>query len=120
MRFRHINPGLPRSCPAGFRFAAGGGIPPGNKVVPLVQTAVLDPRRVAQPDAFNPRRGDEEFLSFGVGQHWCIGAYIAQAQLTQMFKLLLRLNDLKALDRRVRTLRFNGLFPISLKVRFHR
>ena len=70
-------------------------------------------------DLFDPQRRDADYMVFGFGQHWCLGAYIAQAQLTQTFKPLLKMQRLQAVDNpAVRTTRFNGLFPLHLKVRF--
>jgi cytochrome P450 len=93
-------------------------VPEGYRVLPIVQAAIFDPRRVDRPHAFNPYRRDEEFLTFGMGQHWCIGAYIAKAQLTQTFKPLLKLDGLRPVQRRPRAKRYDGLFPTSLEVRF--
>jgi len=121
LRFRHINPGPWRDCDEGYTFGKGGPreirIPPGSKVFALTQSAMFDERRVKRPHVFDPDRDDADYMIFGVGQHWCLGAYMAMAQLTQTFKPLLRLNNLHAMGNpSVRTVRFNGLFPLHLTV----
>lgn len=123
LRFRHINPGPWRICPNGYTFGAGGPseirIASDSKVLAIIQSAMFDPRRIERPHVFDPGRRDEDYMVFGVGQHWCLGAYIAMAQLTQTFKPLLKLKRLEAVDNpAVRTVRFNDLFPLHLKVRF--
>jgi cytochrome P450 len=121
LRFRHINPGPWRTCPNGYTFGPGGPSPyrilPESKVFALTQSAMFDPLRIDRPHVFDPYRRDEDYLVFGIGQHWCIGAYIARAQITQTLKPLLKLKRLEAVDNpRVRTRRFNDLFPLHLTV----
>jgi cytochrome P450 len=123
LRFRHINPGPWRLCPNGYVFGAGGPnpirIPAGSRVLAIIQSAMFDARRIERPHVFDPERRDEDYMVFGVGQHWCLGAYIAMAQITQTFKPLLKMRLLVAVDNpRVRATRFNNLFPLHLKVRF--
>lgn len=120
LRFRHINPGPWRICPGGYTFGAGGPrpikIPRNSKVFAVIQSAMFDPRRVERPHVFDPDRRDEDYMVFGVGQHWCLGAYIATAQLTQTFKPLLTINRLHAVrNPAVRTQRFS-IFPLHLQV----
>lgn len=93
LRFRNINFGPLRLCVQDFRLEAEGGsvlIRKGQKVLASTQSAMFDRRRVHHPHVFDSARPDQDYLSFGVGQHWCIGAYIAKAQLTQMFKALFK------------------------------
>jgi cytochrome P450 len=123
LRFRHINPGPWRMCPEGYTIAAGSPravrIPPGTKVLASTQSAMFDTRRIDRPHVFDPDRRDEDYMVFGVGQHWCLGAYIARAQITHTFKPLLRMKNLKpAGDPAVLTKRFNDLFPLHLDVSF--
>jgi len=123
LRFRHINPGPWRICPDGYTFGVGGPreirISPDSKVLAIIQSAMFDPRRIERPQVFDPDRRDEDYMVFGFGQHWCLGAYIAKAQLTQTFKPLLKMKPLQAVDNpQVRTTRFNDLFPLHLDVRF--
>ncbi|MGH8675758.1 MAG: cytochrome P450 [Burkholderiales bacterium] len=123
LRFRHINLGPWRTCPKGYTLGAGGPrpivIPPKSKVLAIIQSAMFDPLRIERPHVFDPERRDEDYMVFGVGQHWCLGAYIAMAQITQTFKPLLKLKGLRAVrNPAVRTQRFEGLFPLRLIVGF--
>jgi len=52
--------------------------------------AMFDPRRVRDPRRFDPARPATQHLGFGHGQHWCLGAHLAMAHITQAFKPLLR------------------------------
>jgi cytochrome P450 len=123
LRFRNINPG-PARVVGGAGHTLNRGkcgqwrFKPGAKVLASTQAAMFDPRRVKRPHVFDPDRPDEDYLSFSVGQHWCLGAYIAIAQITQTFKPLLKQEGLAALEgRRGRMKRFS-LFPLHLGVTF--
>lgn len=122
LRFRHINPGPWRVCRWGYTFFAGSDdeirIEPGYTVLASTQSAMFDPRRIERPHEFDPHRRDEDYMVFGVGQHWCVGAYIAIAQITHTFKPLLKLSLLKPHgSRRPKMHRF-GAFPLHLRVDF--
>ena len=105
-----------------LRFGAGGpdairiqaGQRCSRSFSPRCSTRAGSSGRSVRPGA--ARRGLHGFRSRAA---WCIGAYIAKVQLTQTFKPLLRMRLLEAVDNpRVRTTRFNDLFPLHLKVRF--
>lgn len=122
LRFRHINLGPWRECAHGYTLGPGSAsayeIPPDARVLALAQSAMFDARRVPRPGVYDPGRGEEDYFTFGVGQHWCIGAYIAKAQITQTFKPLLKCDHLRAARIRpwIRVKRYNDLFPLSLDV----
>lgn len=123
LRFRHINPGAWRGIPKDYRLSGGGSgslIRGGEsrRILAVIPSAMFDARRVKRPSVFDPHRPEEDYMIFGVGQHWCLGAYIAKAQITQTFKPLLKRDGLRAEDPAVRTKRFNGLFPLHLQIRF--
>lgn len=121
LRFRHFNLGPFRICgPKGYTLAAGTGrakyVAPGTKILASTQSAMFDSRRIAQPGVFDPDRAAEDYLGFGYGQHWCLGAFIAIAQLTQTFKALLRLPGLRRApgsDGRLQTI---TIYPAHLTV----
>ena len=123
LRFRNINPGPMRVvCGAGHTLNRGScsevRFRPGATVLASTQAAMFDPRRVKRPHVFDPDRPDEDYLSFSVGQHWCLGAYIAIGQITQTFKPLLKQEGLAALEgKRGRMKRFS-IFPLHLGVSF--
>lgn len=119
LRFRNINPGPWRvTWGAGHVMNRGTrdevSFAPGTPVLASSQAAMFDRRRVKRPYVFDPDRPDEDYLVFGVGQHWCVGAYIAIAQITQMFKPLLRREGLEA----VGGMRRFTVFPLHMPVRF--
>lgn len=122
LRFRNINPGPVRRCDDWYVLGRGSArpytIPPDATVLACTQSGMFDERRIERPHQFDPDRRDEDYMVFGIGQHWCIGAYIAKAQITQTFKPLLRCENLRAVGGKARVTRFNGLFPLHLQVRF--
>jgi cytochrome P450 len=58
----------------------GTSIPKGAKIVLLVAAANRDPDRFADPDRFDPDRGDIEHVGFGSGIHYCFGAPLARIE----------------------------------------
>lgn len=116
LRFRNINLGPLRRCAVDFDLANTGAhsrrIAAGTKVLACTQSAMFDGRRILHPHRFDSRRPDEDYLVFGVGQHWCVGTYIAMAQITQMFKYLFVHYDVRRVAGPAgRMRRFNG-FPL--------
>lgn len=121
LRFRHINPGPFRTTgEKGYTLAAGTRrqktIPPGTPIVASAQSAMFDSRRVKHPTRFDPNRPADNYLIFSYGQHSCLGAHIAMAQLTQTFKALLRKEGLRRVRGKQGKLRRIGLFPAQLLV----
>jgi cytochrome P450 len=119
LRFRNINPGMWRTCPNDYVFATGRRIRghPKTQVIISAQAAMFDKKRIERPYTFDPDRPDDDYMVFGVGQHWCIGAYIAQAQLTQTFKEIVQLRNLRPARGRCAS-RFADIFPMQLRVAF--
>jgi cytochrome P450 len=125
LRFRNINGGP-------FRVVWGAGhtlnrgawneyrFKPGSTVLASTQAAMFDSRRVKRPYSFDPDRPDEDYLMFSVGQHWCLGAYIAIAQITQTFKPLLKRDGLAAVEGKSGRMQRFTVFPLHLHVRFDR
>jgi cytochrome P450 len=99
LRFHPINPGPFRLCKRDTVVAAGTSrattIRAGTMILVSTQSASFDPRRVPEPNRFDPSRGVADTMRFGWGQHWCIGYGIAIAQITQTFKPLLRRGRLR-------------------------
>lgn len=93
MRFKPLNPGPFRICTQDYVVGEGTAhatpIRAGTKVVVSTQSAMFDERRIERPTAFDPNRPRSDYMLFGRGLHWCIGAYIAEVQITEMFKTLL-------------------------------
>ena len=121
LRFRFINPGAWRRCaPGGATIAAGTPretrIPEGATLLVSLQSAMFDERRVKLPREFNILRPPEDYLVFGYGQHWCIGAYMAMAQITQTFKALLSRKALRRAAGPSGELRRITIYPASMTV----
>jgi cytochrome P450 len=121
LRFRPINLGPFRHCVADYTVAAGSSrakrVPAGTRLLVSTQSAMFDERGVVEPKEFDPDRPSHESMVFGYGLHWCIGAFLAKAQITQTFKPLLKRGIRRAdgPDGRLRTI---GLMPAHLTVEF--
>ena len=122
MRFKPLNPGPFRTCAADYTIAAGTRrarrIRKGAKLVAGTQSAMFDGRRVARPNDFNPNRPASDFMLFGYGLHWCVGAFIAEAQITQTLKALLLTQGLRRGPGKAGQLQLLGPFPEHLVVEF--
>jgi len=123
LRFRHFNLGPFRLCgPSGYTIAAGTRrekrIAPGTQMLASTQSAMFDSRRVENPKVFNPDRPEDDYMVFGFGQHWCIGKYIAIAQITETFKALLHKQGLKPVRGRAGRLQMYTVYPANLTVEF--
>ena len=123
-RFKPINPGPFRLCGEDYVVAKGTAraktIRKGEILLVSTWSAMFDDRRVADPRTFNPDRPRTDYMIFGHGLHWCLGALIAEAQITQTMKALLRGDDLGRADGEDGTLRHLGSFPQHLVVTFDR
>jgi cytochrome P450 len=122
MRFMPLNPGPFRICATDYTVAAGTArettIKRGTKLLAATESAMFDNRRVVRPRTFNPDRPPTDYMLFGHALHWCVGAYIAQAQITQTFKALLVQKRLRPATGRNGKLKTLGPFPWHLTVEF--
>jgi cytochrome P450 len=122
MRFMPLNFGPFRICTADYTVAAGTSrqttIKKGTKLIAATESAMFDSRRVVRPRSFNPDRPRTDYMLFGHGLHWCVGAYIAEAQITQAFKALLVQKRLRPADGRNGKLKTLGPFPWHLSVKY--
>jgi cytochrome P450 len=123
LRFKPINPGPFRTCRADTGYTIAGGtarsakIPKGAKVLASTFAAMSDPLRIREPRQFDPARPASDYLHFGHGMHWCVGAYIAQTHITQTFKALLRQKNVAPVHKGGRLER-RGTFPDHLYMQF--
>jgi len=124
LRFKPINPGPFRECAEDYTIADGSPsakrIPAGTRLLVSTQSAMFDERGVVQPKEFRPDRPSHESMVFGYGLHWCIGAFLARAQITQTFKPLLKKRGLRRAPGRDGDLQTIGLMPAHLSVQFDR
>ncbi|MGW4802042.1 cytochrome P450, partial [Nonomuraea sp. NPDC004297] len=68
-----------------------GTVPAGATVIPHVPAANRDPDRFADPDRFDPRRGNgAQHLTFGAGPHYCLGQPLARLELQTVLGTLAR------------------------------
>ena len=121
LRFHFINPGAWRRCDRDQVIAAGTPretrVPAGSYLMASMQSAMFDPRSVRRPREFDPERPAEDYIIFGHGQHWCVGAYIAIEQITQTLKALLLKNGVRrAADGG--TLQRYQIYPAHMMVEF--
>jgi cytochrome P450 len=65
-------------------------VPKGASVVVAIAAANRDPRRFADPHAFDPYRPDNRPLTFGAGPHFCLGAALTRAEGKVAFPMLLQ------------------------------
>ncbi|WP_298301858.1 cytochrome P450 [uncultured Erythrobacter sp.] len=120
MRFWPINPGPFRVAGEDFVIAEGTRreklITKGTNMIVSTQSAMHDPRRVEDPGTFNPHREQTNSMLLGFGLHWCIGAPLARAQITQTFKALLKRDNVRRAPGKEGKMTKLGPFPENLWV----
>ena len=97
----------------------GKQIRKGDKVVLWYPSANRDEEVFKDPQRFDIRRDPNDHLSFGIGEHYCLGASLARLQLNAIFReLLTRLPDIEVCSE-PRLLRSNFIDGIKeMHVRF--
>jgi fatty acid omega-hydroxylase len=69
---------------------AGTTIPRGAPIYLMYGAANRDPRRFPDPDTFDPRRPDNEHVSWGRGIHNCFGGPLARLEVNTALEAFLR------------------------------
>lgn len=122
MRFDPLAPALPRTALTDHWVARGTDraklIPKGTNVMVAFGTAMMDPRRIPDPERFDPDRLPHEYCHFGHGLHQCFGRMINHATLHRMLKPLLARPGLRRARGGDGRLRKNGAFSERLVVEF--
>jgi cytochrome P450 len=122
MRFMPLNLGPFRVCSQDYVVAEGTPhatrIARNTNVLVSTQSAMFDRKRVKEPRQFDPDRPAHDYMLFGGGLHWCVGAKVADEQITQMFKALLVQRNLQRVAGRDGKLTRIGPFPAHLFVQF--
>ncbi|HVJ00662.1 MAG TPA: cytochrome P450 [Sphingomonas sp.] len=122
MRFDPLAPGLPRAALRDWTLAAGTPhartIPAGATVLAAFASAMMDPRRIADPRRFDPDRPASDYIHFGHGLHECFGRHINRATLHLMLKPLLKRPGLRRAPGSAGRLRKNGAFSERLELLF--
>ena len=121
MRFRPLNPGPWRKANLDFQLAVDTRWPKkverGWTILASTQSAMFDSRRVLKPRRFNPDRSPYVYMLYGYGLHRCIGKPIADVQITQTMKALLRRPNLRAPGWRAKVKRVSS-FPFRMVLRY--
>jgi cytochrome P450 len=120
MRFKPLNPGPFRRCVKACTVAAGTWrarrFSPGDQILAGTWPAMFDERRYTNPDAFDADRPESQYMLYGYGLHWCIGAPMANVQITQSFKALLKAGLPRPVAGEGGEMRLFGPFPHRLIV----
>ncbi len=123
MRFKPLNPGPMRFVNTDTIIAEGKKrarkITKGTTVIASTQSAMMDDRALRNPRQFDPDRPYSAYMLYGHGIHWCIGAQIANTQITQTLKALLCQPDLRRAAGKAGKLIKWGAFPDSLVVEYN-
>jgi cholest-4-en-3-one 26-monooxygenase len=92
----------------------------GDKVIMWYPSANRDERVFDDPNRFDIQRDPNDHLSFGHGEHFCLGASLARLELRVMFEELLRgVSEIIPLApvRRLRSNLINGLKEMRVELR---
>ena len=96
----------------------GKSIREGDPVVLWYPSANRDEDVFPHPDRFDIRRDPNHHLSFGVGEHFCLGAHLARMELRIIFReILARLDDMELAGpvRRLRSNFVNGVKQMRVR-----
>ncbi|MEZ4330308.1 MAG: cytochrome P450 [Myxococcota bacterium] len=89
---------LPRILPADAEWL-GVKMPAGSTILAGLSAATRDPSVYDDPDRFELDRRSKHQLAFGWGQHYCLGAHLARAELVVALDVLLeRLPRMRLLE----------------------
>ena len=67
----------------------GGRIPAGQNVFLLLGSANRDERKFPEPDRFDIARNPQDYVAFGYGIHYCLGAPLARSEGRNALEALL-------------------------------
>lgn len=122
LRFRPVQIGLPRRCVAETTLAVGTPwarrIPRGTTLLVGTHSAMWDETAVPDPEDFDATRAESQYRVFGSGPHRCPGEPVMGVQLPALLAPLLRSEELRRAPGRAGRLRWDGLTPERLEVRF--
>jgi cytochrome P450 len=63
-------------------------LPEGKKILMFLASANRDPRRWANPDAFDLSRDPSGHVGFGMGLHQCVGQHVARLESEALLSAL--------------------------------
>jgi cytochrome P450 len=124
LRFDPLAPVIQRRARSDHMIAAGTPrqttISKDAKVWVAVQSAMRDPRRILEPDVFDPTRPWRTYLHFGDGLHTCFAMAFNRALVPLMLQPLLKRDGLRRATGSRGRLRRQNLIPDQLWVAFDR
>jgi len=122
MRFDPLAPFLTRTAIKIASIAKGTSrstdVPEGASLYIAFSSAMMDERRLTDPQTFNPRRLPHEYVHFGYGLHQCFGIHMNNALLPLMLKALLKRKNLRRAQGSRGKLRKRGAFSDTLYVNY--
>ena len=122
MRFKPLNLGPMRFANEDVVVAEGTKhaktIKKGSSLIASTQSAMMDDRVLRNPLKFDSERPYSAYMLYGHGMHWCVGAQIANTQITQTLKALLQKPNLRRASGKAGKLVKWGAFPDSLNVEY--
>jgi Dyp-type peroxidase family len=95
-------------------------VPERSVLMVATMSALRDRRAIKAPGKFRiDRKSDSADLAFGMGTHGCLGKYLAMAQFTELFMVLLSQSNLRySEDTWGSRIRWVGPFPCRLDMEF--
>jgi cytochrome P450 len=113
LRMNYILPGLWRTTSEPREIGIGTGstrpIAAGRLIYISFMAAMMDPRRVTQPKVFDATRSPDVYMIYGYQFHWCVGAYISDAMMQEIFMAIMR-----RAPKQEGKLKMSGNFPWNL------
>jgi cytochrome P450 len=109
-----------RACRAGTELG-GVEIPPNAPMVYSFAAANRDPSVFPDPDRYDIDRNTGDTLTFGLGEHFCLGAWLAREEMVVALDVLLQrtkhvqLADVDAAQPRGVTLRGPSALPVTIE-----
>lgn len=93
-------------------------IPQGQRLIIYLGAANRDPAQFPEPDRFDITRANKGHLTFGIGQHFCMGAALVRMEVqVALYTLITRFANLKLVSDTVEwrnSLLFRGLTKLQL------
>ena len=111
---------LPRQACADGAVFHGVELPPDATMVYSFAAANRDPAMFADPDRFDLDRRPQEMLTFGLGEHFCLGAWLGRQEMRVALDVMLErtrhisLDDVDAARPRGGSLRGPYTLPVTI------
>lgn len=122
LRFNPHNPGVFRITTEDYTVAKGTQrattIPKGTMLVAATQSAMFDPLKVDDPQAFRVDRPPYVYMHWGYGLHTCFGQYVNEVQIPLIVQAVLKRKNLRRAAGEAGQLRYEGRFPAGLSLEF--